>query len=212
MIVYVITNILNGKQYVGQTHGTLEQRFNRHGWSSAHKCMPVVKAIKKYGKESFTIDKLCECESQEDLDRMEVYWVEKLKTFVPNGYNLKAGQGRGLLSEEVKKKISNANKGRVFSEEHIINLSKSHKNWIPSEETRQKWRDAFSGKKQRPEDVRKRVESLKREYVLLSPNAELFTTNNMKSFCKEHRLSPTKMSEVVNGKRQQHKGWKLKTI
>ena len=55
MFVYIITNRINGKQYVGQTHKSIEQRFKKHCEENTHKNMPIVKAIHKYGKENFDI-------------------------------------------------------------------------------------------------------------------------------------------------------------
>jgi len=213
LIIYIISNSINKKQYVGQTHGTLEKRFQRHCWKSAHDCMPIAKAIKKYGREYFTIEEICRCNTQEELDEMEIYWVKELNTFSPNGYNLKAGQGRGLLSDETKNKISKINLGRVVTEEARKNLSESHKGWVPSEETRQKWRTAFKGKKQNPDHVKyrlQRIEDVKSTIYLISPDDVVYGVKNMKEFCKNQNLSPSKMSEVVNEKKSQHKGWKLK--
>lgn len=209
MKIYLITNKINGKLYVGQTHFTLEKRFQRHCWKSAHVVMPIANAIKKYGKENFTIEELCQCSTQKELDNMEIYWANKLSTFCPNGYNLKVGRASGITSEETKEKISLANKGRKFSDEHIENLSKSHMGWKPTNETKQKWRNCFQGKKQKPEHIKKRIDGLKRVYHLLSPDNIKIKIKNMKQFCIDNNLSPSKMSEVINERKLHHKKWKL---
>ena len=46
-IVYVITNRINGKPYVGQTKRMLEQRFAEHAKAD----LLFAKAIHKYGTE-----------------------------------------------------------------------------------------------------------------------------------------------------------------
>jgi group I intron endonuclease len=59
--IYKITNKLNGKIYVGQTIKSLEDRFQKHccGTSAKDKYhfnMAIKKAIRKYGKDNFTIE------------------------------------------------------------------------------------------------------------------------------------------------------------
>lgn len=112
MIVYLITNKLNNKKYVGQTIRPIKERFDDHCHASRAKHMPIAAAIQKYGRDNFAIEILCECSSKEELDKMELCFANKFDTFAPNGYNLKAGSGRGAMSLETRKKISVALKGR----------------------------------------------------------------------------------------------------
>ena len=75
--IYKITNKINGKVYVGQTTKTLKERFEKHCWGttkkdSYHFNMAIKKAIKKYGKENFTIELIEEVETTK-LDEREVY-------------------------------------------------------------------------------------------------------------------------------------------
>ena len=77
--IYKITNHINGKIYVGQTTKSLKERFQKHCWGttendSYHLNMAIKKAIKKYGKENFTIELIEEVEAAK-LDEREVYWI-----------------------------------------------------------------------------------------------------------------------------------------
>ena len=94
--IYKITNIINGKIYVGQSIDIIE-RWKQHNYkafnsneiayNSAIHC-----AFRKYGIENFVLEVLEEC-SAEDLDQREIYWIEQLNSLTPNGYNiLKGGQ------------------------------------------------------------------------------------------------------------------------
>ena len=106
MIVYLITNKVNGKKYVGQTTRTLEQRVKGHCWTSSAeggKNMPIAIAIQKYGWENFTAKILCTCMTQEELNEKEVYFTNELDAFSPNGYNLRAGGAYGKMTEELKR-------------------------------------------------------------------------------------------------------------
>lgn len=212
--IYVITNTINGKQYVGQTWQGLEKRWNRHCWSCTQKSgrMVISTAINKYGKESFTREVVARCLTQEDADEKEIEWSERLNTLSPNGYNLKVGQGRGRTSELTKQKISQSNMGRVVSEETRQKLSESHKGNNLSSEAKRKLSEHM---KANPisEEWREKLSKASsvasaKHYQFISPEGAVVEIYNMRSFCKEQGLTPSKMSNVSTGKRTHHKGWR----
>jgi group I intron endonuclease len=89
-IIYIITNLINGKQYVGQTTKTEKERFNTHVKASRLKkpTKLISKAIKKYKKESFKVEKIDSAKTKEELNIKEKYWIKKINTLMPNGYNM----------------------------------------------------------------------------------------------------------------------------
>jgi group I intron endonuclease len=88
--IYIITNDINDKIYVGQSVNTKE-RFSKHISDAIHNRdnMLIHKAIRKYGKEHFTYAIL---EHQiENYDEREQSWIQRLNTLQPNGYNIAIG-------------------------------------------------------------------------------------------------------------------------
>ena len=86
--IYVITNKINGKQYVGQTSRNIEDRYYEHCYdkrSTSH----IHNAIQKYGISNFTIEEL-ETVDLTLLDEREQYWIQQLDTY-KNGYNKNIG-------------------------------------------------------------------------------------------------------------------------
>lgn len=104
MIVYCITNTVTGKQYVGQTTGTLKNRLyaHKHVAKKGVGSYRLSRAIRRYGFESFTARVLQECASGEELDAAEIAWIERLQTTAPKGYNVRGGGSHGLLDERTK--------------------------------------------------------------------------------------------------------------
>jgi len=90
--IYVINNIINEKQYVGQTIQPLNRRWAHHIWASnnqPNKSWKLYNAIRKYGADNFSIMLLEECANSE-LNEREQYWIKELDTY-NLGYNLTLG-------------------------------------------------------------------------------------------------------------------------
>lgn len=89
--IYLITNLVNGKEYVGYTSNTIEQRFKEH-WRQRNNgnCILLYAAMRKYEKEDFSIQQLEEMSEENWADR-EKYWIRVKNTLRPNGYNIAEG-------------------------------------------------------------------------------------------------------------------------
>ena len=90
--IYVITNDVNGKQYVGKTTDTIEERFKKHLIEynrPRYEKRPLYAAMNKYGIEHFSVKQLEECDLN-ILNEREQFWIKELKTF-HSGYNATYG-------------------------------------------------------------------------------------------------------------------------
>ena len=131
-VIYLRTNKINGKKYIGQVT-TKRFKARQNKWNNLN--LPyagnvINNAREKYGIESFGFEILKECEDNE-LNQWEMYFIKKLNTKVPYGYNMTDGGG-GMsgftVSEETRKKLSEAHRGKKFSEEHKRKMSEKHIN------------------------------------------------------------------------------------
>jgi group I intron endonuclease len=108
-IVYIATNLINNKQYIGQTVRKLKYRLYEH-IHHPDNSYPFSKALRKYGIENFKIVPFSCLEK--DLDWTESFLIKKLNTLKPNGYNLESGgNNQKHLHEVTKNKISKKTKG-----------------------------------------------------------------------------------------------------
>lgn len=92
--VYCITNIVNNKKYIGITKHTFRIRYNHRDdwWNSPNlTSVPLKKAISKYGRKKFKVEILEETEHLDSLNFLEKYYIKKLTTISPFGYNLTSG-------------------------------------------------------------------------------------------------------------------------
>ena len=89
--IYKITNRVNGKVYIGQTHFTIEHRWRQHckNFNIEHRKQPLYKAFAKYGIENFNVEPIEEVECDK-LNEREIYWIAYYNSF-KNGYNANIG-------------------------------------------------------------------------------------------------------------------------
>lgn len=92
--IYVITNTVNAKRYIGLTTISLNLRFNSHT-AEARTENPrqlISRAIKKYGVKAFTIEHVLCCLTKEDMFAAEAAIILQEGTRDPSkGYNASAG-------------------------------------------------------------------------------------------------------------------------
>lgn len=89
--IYKIENLINGKIYIGQSI-EIERRWQKH--LAATDDFLIHKALRKYGKKNFSFTILEECDLLE-LDKKELFWIEKYNCIVPKGYNMIPGGSNG---------------------------------------------------------------------------------------------------------------------
>ena len=114
--IYCITNLINGKKYVGKTTYSVTKRFQEH-CSDFKKLRcekrPLYRAMNKYGIENFVIEELAECPNEE-LDSYEIMYIDKLGTY-HNGYNATRG-GDGTVLFDYSKIVEIYESGGTITE------------------------------------------------------------------------------------------------
>lgn len=164
-LIYKITNLINGKSYIGQTIKEVKYRWREHvNEANTRARFPLHKAIKKYGPENFNIEIICYCPNQVELNYKEKENTDYFNAWIgKGGYTCKAGDGIGSVSEETKKKHSVASTGRKHSEESkkkasLSKLGDKNPNFGKplTEETKRKMSLSSRGHK-KSEETRKRI-------------------------------------------------------
>lgn len=87
--IYLITNKIDGKQYVGQTRASPETRFKQHRYSNG--LLGI--SIRENGFDNFELKVMDIADNIDELNEKEVDWIHKLDTLIPLGYNVSIGGG-----------------------------------------------------------------------------------------------------------------------
>jgi predicted DNA-binding protein YlxM (UPF0122 family) len=110
-LIYLYTNLVNGKVYIGQTWNSLKERAGANGCCYGG-CTHFWNAIKKYGWHNFQGQVLVVVNTQEVADHWEEYFIAYYDSRNPTkGYNLASGGSRGKMPEETRKKMSDSHRG-----------------------------------------------------------------------------------------------------
>jgi hypothetical protein len=94
MVIYKITNLTNGKVYVGQTTRLLKDRWAEHRTGDKREGVrsALHNAIKKHGVDCFVVEQIDIASSVDELNRKEIYWIQFYKAQnAKYGYNLLSG-------------------------------------------------------------------------------------------------------------------------
>jgi len=138
--IYILENKINNKCYVGQTTRTFTIRLKSH---LRNKKQIINRALRKYGIKNFSI--FVFVVPEELLDYFEKEMIKRLDAMHPKGYNLDSGGNKNkYYSKESREKMSKAKKGVKLSDEHKKKISDANKN--PSAETREKISNSLKGK------------------------------------------------------------------
>lgn len=147
--VYIHTSP-SGKMYVGQTGMKPERRWGKNGAyylkkkdSGEYQQPFLAHAILKYGWDNFEHEIVVSNLTKEEANVFEKLFIKKLNTTNSQyGYNIREGGSHGKLSEESRKKISDALRGKTPSEETRMKMSESHKGRKLSEKAKKAFEEA----------------------------------------------------------------------
>ena len=143
--IYKITHTPTKRYYIGQ-HKSSE--FDDSYWGSGR---VIQNLYKKHPKEEFTREVLAWAETSEELNNLEMKFVDVALLKQKKCLNRRTGGNVGILSEETKQKLSESHKGQKAWNKGIS----------PSKEMREKLRQANLGKKHSKETLEKMSKSLK---------------------------------------------------
>lgn len=130
MLIYKITNKINGKCYIGQTIKPAEVRWKEHqarAFYPHETCQrkSLYRAIRKYGLENFDFEVIQDnIETHEKLDMAEIYWIDFYDSFV-HGYNETFG-GQGPRKILPNKAIIEDYKRTKSARRTALNLGIDH--------------------------------------------------------------------------------------
>ena len=160
MHIYAITNLVNGKIYIGQTC----QKLGRYLRSDVTRALlkgedrkpHLYNAIRKYGEDAFVIKLLVEALDKEQADKLEQFFIRTLETQNKEiGYNIAAGGGGSfgyhrVISDEQKEKLRLAGLGRIQSDSTKAKISAANSGIPKSASHREKLSKAKMGIKMGP--------------------------------------------------------------
>lgn len=198
--IYITTNMINGKKYLGQ------KNFHRNWKTYLGSGQALKQAIQKYGKENFTRNIVYICYSPEELNQVE-YDLSVFLNVVesPDWYNLVYGGGTMAgysPTQEVREKISKANKGKPAPNKGIP----------MSEEAKRKISEKYSGEnaiwygRHHTEESKEKIKQARTGIKASQETREKMSkqrTNSTSYFYGHHHSekSKIKMSEAKKGEK-----------
>jgi group I intron endonuclease len=210
--IYLVSNKLNGKQYVGQT-------INPH--------LPIghgrilKSAYKLHGKDNFTYEPICKgITNRASLNAIERFWISVANTVVPNGYNIDLGGSEGSTwTDERRQAVSIARIGKKLN--RPLGSKSGMKGKAYPEEGKRKLSEALKGRvgpnlgKQASEETKAKMsasQKAKAASFAVHPNANKKASEETKAKMRAARAKriytdadKQKISEAVTAWHKQRK-------
>jgi len=215
-IIYLLTNKVNSKVYIGVTNN-YTKRMREH--KGTYNNYLISKAIKKHGWNNFNSQILLETEDAEFAYKVaESSFIQQYQSNNPEkGYNLTEG-GQGTLgfspTLKTRQKMREKKLGKKLTPEHIQKISESALGRTFTKETKNKISNKLKGNKNFQgktftDEVKQILSEHKaKDWQLLSPNNEIINIHNMRKFCIDNNLHHSAITRVLQGKQSHHKQWK----
>ena len=223
--VYLITNLINNKKYVGVTTRSLKERWSEHT-SKKNDNRLITKAILKYGKENFGFELIKEFFNitENKLLEKETFYIEKYDTLVPRGYNLvRHSDGKLIVNEKTKKKLSIKCRGKkngMFGKHHSEGMKRKSSDRVKKYQSGKN--HPFFGKHHTKKSKIKISKSLKGKLVrsksgkfnplirtLQNKYSKKFFIGTQWDFRKRYKTDVGETSRLFNGISKSIYGWFL---
>jgi group I intron endonuclease len=115
MLIYIYRNRLNDKVYIGKTAFSLKKRHSEHLSDVRYGSKTYFhNALRKNGEANFDLCAVSSASSPEELDKLEVHFIQHYRANDPKyGYNLTSGGDGGIPTDAVRAKLRAVRKGRT---------------------------------------------------------------------------------------------------
>jgi group I intron endonuclease len=182
--VYKLTNTVTGKSYIGLTTVGLQERWIAHQ-SRARlgvRKSRIYVALAKFGTGAFRREVLAETVDREEGERLEAHFIGIHDTY-RNGYNSNLG-GTGFFEfpEEIRRKISEAQKGKIISAESRARMSLAK---LGDKRCADHFGDFTAKGSGNPKA---------KSFLIQFPDGSENIITGLREFCRQHKLTQCKLS------------------
>jgi len=198
-LIYLIRNIINDNKYVGETSKTLSARQEGHYKAAFYTKLDyyLYNAIRKYGWENFEWSILEDNILDADLCRVEAFYINKLNTLAPNGYNLRYFfDDKSIVSESTRIKMEKTKKGKketdLQKQQRSINTKQQYLNGIRKKLNQ---KGEFNGNAD------------KSKYFLINNDGRMFYGTRLEFSSTYKDLARSNTANLFKGLRDSYKNW-----
>lgn len=213
IIIYLATNILNKKRYIGQTSQKLERRKQAH-INDKRTSTLLSKAIRKYGADNFEWKVLAECQTGRAADDLERRMIVAFGTHCKShGYNRAIGgkSRRGFKhTAETLEKFKRRQAWNKGTKGLTKSWNKGVSGWTVPEPRRHEARERVSHQMKGNDYAKGNTNN--RKAVRCIETGEVFLSLYHASYWVRGKFNRSQISAVCNGKRKTAYGYRWEFV
>lgn len=209
--IYQILNIKSNKCYIGQSRQKnpicrwtqhKHQAFTKMSTHSA-----LYDAMRSYGVEFFTFNIISSDINDDDLNNKEEEYINLFNSLVPNGYNIRIGGSHTPHSEETRKKIGEKSKGRQATlgqkrtEEQKRNIGNASRGRRVGEERREKQRNSINQWHKNNPIAHKKCKYTEDDIRYIRKNLDNLT---IKELSIKFKAKPYEIRQIIDNKKYKY--------
>ena len=212
--IYRIINVATNKGYIGSSVD-IRRRLKEHfsDLRGGRHSNPYLQAsFNLHGESSFVFEIIEVC-SREYMQERETYWIHEYHSYVTdNGYNIEAPY-RGPVLDETRRKISEANKGKVRTPEMRRAASEQRKGQVAwnkgltkADPRVAKYAEAHSEYKH-SEETKKKISAGRKGVKPKNVKRGYTRPEEFKDKCRQRQLSKYKNEDARRAHSERMKQW-----
>ena len=213
-IIYIATNKINGKSYIGQTIGHISKRISRHHDNSKNHKYAFANALRKYNKSDWEWKTLYNNIPCDKLDIAEMCAIYLYDTYYCGYNSTLGGEDNPMRYSEFRKKVSESKIGKKRPDQaiRVVNVMKNRK---ISDLERHRRSESTSGKnnpmfgKNHKDDSRLKISKNlgSRQFNVYKDNILVGTWINKKDCARKLGIDNSQITKYLKGKNKNSLGY-----
>lgn len=126
-VIYLVTNNITGKVYIGQTISSIAARWKGHCNAGGNSRLWL--SIERHGRSAFSVEKIDQADTKQELDELERFYIAAYGSRHKDvGYNFERGGSGEPKTKDAVERIAAKLRGRKVPKDAVEKMAATKRN------------------------------------------------------------------------------------